>query len=193
VRTGRRWLAVACVAAVSALTLPAAAKPARELTSADQPAFEWERPFAVNLHLSTGGPFRGFSVSYEVAPIYFLPIEVGVSPFDGVQFGAMARLRLPARSMAFALGAGLSRGPRAADDPKHEMCLLGPCIPYSWKAAVSASYELSLSRRWSGGFQWRLYGGYEQIINRAASDCGCARGGLGSFYFGTALGYAFFL
>lgn len=183
-------VAIACLVAAIASARAATAKPALEPTSADQPAFGWERPFAVNLHLAAGGPFAGVSVSYEVAPVYFLPIEVGVNPFGGMHFGAMVRLRFPVRSMAFGLGVGLSRGPRAADDPNHEVCLLGSCIPHSWKAAAWRSYELSLSRRWTGGFQWRLYGGYENI---AASDCGCAQDDLGSFYFGTSVGYAFFL
>lgn len=64
-RAGRRWLVAACMVAATAVPRRASAKPkpARELTSADQPAFGWERPFAVNLHLAFGGPF-GVGVTY---------------------------------------------------------------------------------------------------------------------------------
>lgn len=55
--------------------------------------------------------------------------------------------------------------------------------------------DVNRRRRVAGAGRRRvaITGVYDKIVNPAASDCGCASGDLGSFYFRTSVGYAFFL
>ena len=187
-----------------------AAHPARGLTSADQPAFGWERPFAASFHFGFRTPL-GTGVAYEVAPSYLIPLEVGAGvAYGGLQVGALARLRFPMRSMAFSLGVGLSRGPYRVDNadcvPIIGGCAAdGPTIEYSWTAAAWRNYELSLERRTGGGFHWRLYFGARTLMNESSAQCApiegnpypparyCSPSGFATAYIGFSLGYAFFL
>jgi len=164
----------------------------------------------VSLHLGLRNPF-GVGVSYEVAPVYFFPIEVGAGyADDGVQLAALARLRLPLRSLAFSFGAGVSRGPYTVGS-QDCVGLFGPCsgagsgAEYHFSAAAWSNYELSLEHRSSGGFQWRLYVGYRKLGNSASAECKptqgysypvrryCAPTGISTPYLGVSFGYAFFL
>ena len=204
-----QWVTVATLVVLASAASGAGGKGATD--DWYRPGHGWERPFAAAAHVGYRNPL-GAGLSYEVAPIYVLPLEVGAGvAYGGLQVGALARLRFPLRSMAFGLGFGVSRGTYRVDNADCTIAFggacsaVGPTVEYRWSAAVWRNYELGFERRSSAGFTWRFAFGARTLQNENDAECKalsgdtepprryCSPGRLGTAYFSFSLGYAFFL
>jgi hypothetical protein len=187
------------IAVLSTVLVTAATRTslAASTKTADEQSFGWERHFALSLHAGLRNPLA-FGVAYEVSPVYFLSLETGAGLAEwGPQLGTMLRLRMPARSMAFSIAGGLSRGPfrLGGQDCFLGCATVGSLGSRSWSAAVWQNLELSLDRRGPLGFQIRLYIGLRSILNEASAECRgipapCRTPDYYTGYLGISLGYA---
>jgi len=181
------------------------------LASAEPPAREdesygWERRFAISVHVGLRSPL-GAGAAYEVSPVTALALEGGVGQGEeGLQTALGARLRLRARSMAMSAGIGLSVGPFEVENADCQVLLtlgcsgVGSTENWRWTRAVWRNIDLSLERRSTFGFHWRLYFGVGTILNPDDAVCTpiwsgarppCDSTDFASPYVGTSFGYAF--
>ena len=203
-------IAIAAFTASPARAAPeVAAASARPSETAPPPEPARERRLALVLQAGLGAPLGFYGFAFELAPVPWWVLAVGVGRGnDGAQGAFTTRLRVP--SVGLGVGVGVSTGSFAhRDNGQGAISLFGdhPSTEWRWKQAWWLNFEpISIEASSTSVVRERLFAGVAFLLNRESASCVQGRsaftGGAGPpcsealtrlFYVGIELGPGFAL